>query len=298
MLFPLDLAGDIAVLRAGIDAGRSEHGVFAVAGVAFGYDNAVKANAKWDRLMDGRIFHMTDLNARQGDFAGIQDDEVHAIMKGMVEIIRSHAKYIVTVSCAEDLISEVLPQEANRGRDSEEMRNLFRSPYGYLCHMCMYGLGKFANQFRPGSKSISYVLESGDRGQKGLIRFVRYIEEAPHAEILRKSYSYGRLTTTPKDEMDGIFHAADLIAWEWGRHIERFRNGKPMRKSLSNLAGNDRVTDDRHGITLGGENRFMFRHYNERNMDRYVAVMRRIVEASSAVDVDGALAIWDASRPA
>ncbi|MCI5073516.1 hypothetical protein [Oricola sp.] len=284
------------MLRAGIDAGRSSKGVFAVAGVAFGYDNALKANRKWERLMDGRVFHMTDLNARKRDFSGISDDEVSVVMKGMVEIIRSYASYIVTVSCADDLITEPMPKEANRGRVSEEMLNLLRSPYGFMCHMCMYGLGRFASQRRSAKDSISFILESGDEGQKGLIRFMRYIEGTQEADVLRDRYSYGRLFTVQKHEMEGIFHAADFIAWEWGRHVERHSEGKAMRRSLSTLVGNNRTIKGDLGLTLEGENRFFFRHYDERNMDRYVAAMRRVIEARSTVDVDHALAQWDASR--
>src|SRR5688500_4824697 len=104
-LFPLDLAGNVVALRACIDAG-AQQGVFCVAAVAFGYDRARKANNKWSRLMKGRTFHMTDLNARQGEFEGIQNHEVHEIMVGAVEIVREYASFMVAVSCDANLVSE------------------------------------------------------------------------------------------------------------------------------------------------------------------------------------------------
>ena len=97
-LFPLDMSGDVIVLRVGIDAGKPDSGILSVAGVAFGYDRAVKANAKWARLMKGRTFHMTDLHARQGDFKDISDSEVSEIMHGVVGIIRKYSSYFVAVS--------------------------------------------------------------------------------------------------------------------------------------------------------------------------------------------------------
>jgi hypothetical protein len=108
-LFPLDLSGDVVALRASIDASRRGSGVFALGGVAFGYDRAVKANNEWNRLMNGRTFHMTDLNAREGDFRGISDPEKHRIMVGIVSILRTYASSIVAVSCDDTLILEAFP---------------------------------------------------------------------------------------------------------------------------------------------------------------------------------------------
>lgn len=293
------MAGDVVVLCASIDAGKSQKGVHAVAGVAFGYDNQAKANAKWERLMDGRVFHMTDLNARRNHFSGISDSEVVGIMKGIVDIIRCHASFIVAVSCQDDLISEPLPNKANRDRDSEEMRNIFRSSYGCLGHICMWKLGKFANQSRPDKKQISYVLEHGDIGQNGLVRFMRHIENShsPEAEVLRQKYSYNQLRTAEKGQMPGILHASDFIAWEWGRHIERVIDSKSMRKSLQCLIGTNKTFESHHGFTLVGENRFFLRHFNQQNMDRVAAHLRRFIEAESDADMIEAYASWEASRP-
>src|SRR5688500_402918 len=91
-LFPLNLSGEVVALRACIDAG-TQGGVFAVAAVAFGYDRAVKACGKWNRLMKGRTFHMTDFNSRKGEFEGIEDAEVLEIMVGAVGLIRDYSSY-------------------------------------------------------------------------------------------------------------------------------------------------------------------------------------------------------------
>ena len=82
-LFPLDLSGQILVLRACIDASGRESGVYSLASVAFGYDNAVKANREWKALLGTRTFHMKDLNSRSEEFLGIADDEVEECLKNL-----------------------------------------------------------------------------------------------------------------------------------------------------------------------------------------------------------------------
>ncbi len=169
--FPIDLSGDVVALRASIDAStQDDGGVFTVAGVALGFDRAQKANSKWEQLMRGRTFHMTDLNARKKDFREIEDGEVYLIMEGIVGILRRYPSYMVAVSCNADLVRDFLPKDSHNTRVSEEMRNAFRSPYGVMCHLCMHGLGMYIRR-AGGGRSISYILETGDEGQKGLIRY-------------------------------------------------------------------------------------------------------------------------------
>ena len=115
------------------------------------------------------------------------------------------------------------------------MRNAFRSPYGAMCHLCMYGLGSYVRRKGGGERSISYILETGDEGQKGLISFMQHIQGDANAKLMLDSYSLSGLTTTPKDGMERIFHSADFIAWEWGKHISRWKQGRPMRPSLKAL---------------------------------------------------------------
>lgn len=98
-LFPLDLSGHAVALRASIDASGRRSGVFAVAAVAYVFDRAVKANREWERLMDGRRFHMTDLIARQEDFVGMTPDQAERLVAALTSIVRKYASYVVAVSC-------------------------------------------------------------------------------------------------------------------------------------------------------------------------------------------------------
>jgi hypothetical protein len=295
-LFPLDLSGKIVALRVCMDASNAS-GVFTVAGIAFGYEQAVRANEKWKRLMKGRTFHMTDLNARKDAFCGIDNDEKSEIVKGIVKILKQHASFMVAISCDVSQISEPFPSNASSDRNSEEMRNAFRSAYGVMCHLCMSGLGGILEDKRssPG-KSLAYVLESGDAGQRGLTRFIEYILDQPSAHQLTKLYGMSRYTVSSKEEMEGIFHAADFLAWEWSRHVQRHQSGQPMRKSLSELTGTTKADSDYFGVTLSRKGKYMLRNLDNRHMERFVRYTRGVIEAVSQDEVDAAAREWEKTR--
>lgn len=284
-------------LRVCVDASRKQGGPFAIAGVAFGYDRAAKANSEWKRLMKGRTFHMTDLHARQGDFAGISDDEKRAIMVGIVRILKSYASFFGAVSCDETLVSEPYPKASSPDRDSQELRNAFRSPYGVMCHLCMSVFGVFAEERSPrGLRSISYILERGDEGQRGLMRFMEFMRDQPVASQLMDLYSLSGITTASKDEMEPVFHAADFLAWEWARHVKDQQNGNPIRRSLAELTCQQAAEADYFGMTLGREKMFLFRHLDLRHMDRFVRMLRAIIEAKTPADVTAVISDWEDTR--
>jgi hypothetical protein len=289
---------DVVALRASIDASRLGTGVFSLGGVAFGYDRAVKANAEWERLMKGRTFHMTDLNARKGDFKGISDADKQEIMVGIVSIIKRHASCMVAVSCNDSNISEAFPAATSGDRNSEEMRNAFRSAYGVMCNLCLSALGRMQEEkTSKKGKSISYIFEAGDKGQPGMLRFINFMMDLPAAERLAESYSMAWFTIATKGQMEGIFHAADFVAWEWSRHVERQLQGKVMRKSLSVLTGETAATPDYFGLTLGSRTKsYFFRHFDNRHIDRFVRSLRELIEARTPGEVDSAEAQWAATR--
>lgn len=294
-LFPLDLSGEVVALRACIDAGTSKAGTLSVAGVAFGYGRAVKANAEWNRLLKGRTFHMTDLHNRKEDFEGIDDEEVEKIMRGVVAIIRKHASHVVAVSCDLNLLTEKFSKISNDdyGRFLERA---FRSPYTVMLHLCMWGMGRFANNHSKGRREISYVLESGDEGQLAFINYVQWLMTQPmHGDQLNH-YSLSRLTTAPKDQIEGVFHSADFVAWEWARQVERQKQTLPMRKSFSIVTEQGRSNPDYFGLTLSDRQKNFFRHYDERHANRWVRFAREGLGAKTSSQFEEAVSHWERTR--
>jgi hypothetical protein len=290
-LFPLDLSGDVVALRACVDAGTQD-GVFSVAAVAFGYDRAVRANGEWERLLKGRTFHMTDLHSRKGEFKDIQDDEVHTIMVGTVRIIRQYASYVVAVSCDASQVADGLPVVSEKHPDMENLLAALRSPYGFMCHIAMTGLGMRANNNGPG-RQISYVFERGDDGQKGLRRYLEYLGDEPHHLMLLDGYSFSRLTVADKDKIEGVFHASDLLAWEWARHVDRHKNGKPIRRSLAELAGRASAHPDVYGMSLINGRTFFCRHFS---YERLAALAEYFRESLAATTVEEQNAVFNRYR--
>ncbi|PBC02519.1 hypothetical protein [Mesorhizobium sp. WSM3860] len=300
-LFPLDLSGEVVALRASIDAGRSGSGVYAVAGVAFTYGRAKRANKHWQRLMDGRTFHMTDLNAREGDFAGISDTDKDRIMRGIVEIIRNNASHIVCTSYDDVLIAEKFPKDSNNVKAADKfLYKAFKKQYGPMIHMCMWALGDFANGGTDTGNHISYVLEAGDDGQGGFIEYIHNLlkrsKSHPVYKYVLEQYSLSRLVATPKEEMEGIFHAADFVAWEWARHIEDRRKKLPVRKSFEALTNKIPAAEDYYGFTLGDRSKLFCRHYAEKHANRLVKFLRETAEAKSEADLQAANAHWAETR--
>lgn len=300
-LFPLNRSGEVVALRACIDACRLDSGVLSVAGVSFGYDRAVKANADWERLLDGRTFHMTDLNARRGEFADIGKEDADAIMRGVVGIVRANASSVACVSYDVRLINEAFPKlEKSRPSADEHLYSAFRTPYGPLLHMCMWALGGMARRRdSAGKRAIAYTLEAGDDGQAGFRRFIEKLMDEEEKSVIYQhfldQYSLASLNITPKKNIEAVFHSADLIAWEWARHAVRHGQGRPMRGSLSALTEPDDVSPDYFGLTLRS-GRMFYRHYDQRHANRLVKFLRQTAEAATFTEANAAMSEWEATR--
>ncbi len=249
--------------------------------------------------MKGRTFHMTDLHNRKGDFEGIDDDEVSKIMVGTVRIIRRYASFAMAVACDGQLVADSLPTVAAKSPDMENVVAAFRSTYGFMCHFVMTALGTRANNGRSNAvRQISYVFERGDEGQGGLKRYLEYLGDEPHHRLLLDGYSYGRMTISDRDQIEGIFHAADLVAWEWARHVGRHKAGEPMRKSLSTLVGNFPAASDKFGITLSDGNRFFMRYFAPERISAVTAYFKDSLAATTIDEVGEALSRYREVCPA
>jgi hypothetical protein len=297
-LFPLNLQGEVVALRGCIDASVRNNGVFSVAAVAYGFDRAVKANREWERLLDGRTLHMTDLHARQGDFAGLSKEDVTQIHHGVVRIVRENASYVMATSCDKNLLDGRMPDAAGLTIDSQELLHAFRSVYGLMCHLSMTAIGSRANEIKPGSnRQISYVFEEGDNGQAGFIRFIDFLQGNPGREIFLNGYSLNRYTVSSKENMEGIFHSADLVAWEWAKTVEGRKAGRKNRKSLEHLSNKVLVDDATYdGISLSNGKNVFFRHFGVDQINRAVDFWRSTIAATTIQEVNDAFSLWRKGR--
>lgn len=254
--------------------------------------------------MDGRTFHMTDLHNRKNDFDGISGDDTDRIMRGIVDIINRYASYLTCTSYDGDLISEKFPKASNDVKLSDEfLHKAFRTKYGPMTHMCMWAMGRFATgdgKRRRAGNNISYVLEAGDEGQGGFVSYINFLINNSHAQPVYKHvldyYSVSQLTISPKDSLEGIFHAADFVAWEWARHVDRQRRSLPIRKSLQALCEQSQVSEDYYGMNFGNQSKVFFRHYAEKHANRLVKFLRETAESTKEADLVAANAHWAETR--
>ena len=288
-LFPLDLSGQIVMLRASIDASGRKSGVYSLAAVAFGYDRAVKANRQWQELLNGRTFHMKDLNARANEFAGITDKEKDRIMRGTIGIIRENASFFATASCDRDLLAKFLPTVSNKNPDHRKLLEAHRSIYGVMCHIGIFSMAKLAGVTSGGRPQISYIFEAGDDGQRGLISFLNFLENTPGRESILAGYGIRSKTVAQKGEMEGVFHSADLLAWEWAKHIDRSRAGQPMRASLRALIGPDAEFNmDVNSPAIRDRKKFNLAHFADDKMTTVLKSFRASLVASTPEEYERA----------
>ena len=120
--------GTVAMLKAYFDASsRTESGVFCVAGVAFGVDRAKKVERQLKKVFGQRRCHMTDLHARRGDFAGIDDSEADRLCRGAVGAIKGLATAVAVVSCDIEEVARLTPTDYSD--DAEPLADTMRSAY-------------------------------------------------------------------------------------------------------------------------------------------------------------------------
>jgi hypothetical protein len=215
--------GQAALLVAYFDASKRDGGTFCVAGFAFGSDRAKKATADWKRLWGDTQCHMTDLSASppQGDFKGWTNDQAKERIESAIPIITRTASFGVAVSCDVTELSRVAPTTADP--ESRVILGGFRLPYAFCCHAAMSALAKLAT-----NADIAYFFETGDDYQGESQAFMGWINS--HPRVAKRLY--GLRSHTPLGKADArLFETADILAWEWAKHVERDSRGHPLDKN-------------------------------------------------------------------
>ncbi|MDP2331172.1 MAG: hypothetical protein Q8M19_10825 [Reyranella sp.] len=226
------LDGMAAVLIAHVDASKRPSGVFSVGLVAFGADRAKKATRGWDRLWGKTSCHMTDWHARRGPFTDWSADKSHGRLVESLGIVNRYASYAVAVSCDAADVEKLAPKGADA--NSKVFHDGLARSYALCCHMAMYSLARLAPGARQNPPRIAYFFESGDAHQGESQRFISEVVSGPMGAALYGCRSHSKLAKTDSR----LFEIADIVAWEWAKHIDRIGEGKTqMRGSLKALLG-------------------------------------------------------------
>jgi hypothetical protein len=241
------------MLSAYIDAGAQGR-ILTVAAVAFGPDRLKKAQKHWRKLWGDTVCHMTDLHSRRGAFKDWDTERVTAYFEQSIAIIDSCASYCVVKSCDMDEYASLAPTEAADHR--KNWLDGFRNPYPWCMHMTTYAVGTFAND----GDGVHYFIEAGDKDQ-GQAR--KYLEMQIGIPAKNPAHRIRSCTLVTKTDAP-LLAAADILAWEWCRHVRREKDDKIVRYSLAKLLRQDKESiQGRLGSLASGR---MAIHYSGENL--------------------------------
>ncbi len=267
------------MLRSYLDASQRDSGIYCVAAVAFGLDRAKKANREWSAIFGDRPFHMTDLHARRRAFSGISDQEAGDFCKAAVSIVKKYASLIACISCDSHEVARLIPDTSKN--QPEMLRLISTSTYTCCLHWAMSATGRL---LRDSPQKIQFWFETGDQHQGDARQWLSTINQ-PYWEEIRQLYCYSTDAFVSKADAP-LFGAADLVAWEWGKHIDRIRERKAIRPSLTALMNGPCIYD---GQPYCQSDTRLALHYTGQSLENYFNKMGRLIRATSFQEVADAV---------
>ena len=282
-MFLPDGSGPAMALMAYFDGSKREGGILTVAGFAYGMDNAKKASAEWNDLLDGKVFHMTDLHGLRGEFSNMTSQQSGELLVKAVEIINKYRSFTVAVSCRIPELVRSLPSVSSGDMVSVELLNGFKNPYAFCCHVAMYILGGMVRQ-TSGSNSVNYVFELGDDGQPAAKRYAQYLLGQPES-LLSQNYCLSSLQHVGKDSPHVLAQTSDYLAWEWCKHIERRSEGKPIRPPLEATLVDKEEHQIKYGFTMRSP-KCVMTHFEGEKLSEILSFYKDLLGADHADESD------------
>ena len=218
--------GIYAMISAFLDASRKGRAL-TVAITAFRGGKAQKATKEWVGLWGATICHMTDLDAQEGDFKG-WGRQAWDYLKESVQIADRNAAYAVAASIDLDEFERLGPKEVSKER--RVFMDAYRKPYAFCSHCAMFTLGEVMRQERSNQR-VHYWIEKGDDYQGQMLQFVDLVSKDKHLSSLYSIQSHRAVEK--KDAR--LLESADILAWEWNKHVLRKEDDHHVRKSMRAL---------------------------------------------------------------
>jgi hypothetical protein len=219
-----DRPGVVVFLRAYFDESERPEGTFTVSGYAFQSDQAKRFDRSWRKMLDPyKIFRTADLNSRKGIYEGIASSKRDAMIREAVRIVNQRFSVGVAISCSVKQFARLRPKSLRFHRD----------PYPFLCHFCVAKMSALlgANNI---AGNVAYFFEAGHKCQGDANRLMELVHANPH---FKSRFHYKSHTFLDKEDATPL-QAADLLAWEWGKYVQK-SPAQPIRKSLESLIEHD-----------------------------------------------------------
>jgi len=281
--FPTDRSGFAVALRAFVDA-SAQGDIFCVAGIAFGFGRARKAQSRWRQLFSPRVIHMTDLHSRRGEFEGITPDEGGQILKDCVSIVNKHMQFFAISSCRISEMKENLQVPETGDPIMDAISKGVSSPYAWCVHTVMHHLGHLSHLHSGSRSGISYVIEAGDLGQGKVKEYIRFVEDHPYPAF-RAMYGFDGASFVEKQGKEVLLQASDILCWEWAKHLLRKDQGKGVRPPLNAIFGGLEETSQKYGLTGASQKpgRGIASHYEG---DKWAESLRDLCNEYSSPDTN------------
>jgi hypothetical protein len=203
--------------------------ILTLAGYVAKVEQWVEFSREWDELLKQENlthFHMSKFEARQGEFAGWDNERRLRVQQRLIGIIKRRVNF--GIFCAVNLV-DYEETMTEWGRDA------FGSPYSFCVKLCLAFVSLISQKYNR-TEPIAYFIEHGAGYNHEISESVR----ATFANgTMRNLLRLGSLTFIDKKAALPI-QAADLLAYEvWKDASNRFVTNedkkRPERKSFRSL---------------------------------------------------------------
>jgi hypothetical protein len=176
-------------------------------------------------------FHMTDCNAREGEFRGKSDAQCDACAREAIRILIKYAVRGVIFSVKKSDFQKIITP-----------RGFLPNPFTLGAWFTLLDIRNWADQCDPIAR-ISYVFEAGDDHQKDANALFLSIAEDPNRTA---AYRYRNHAFLPKLKSLPT-QAADILAWHGAKHTHRREKGNyRLRGDFDAIVSSLHVTDGYH----------------------------------------------------
>jgi hypothetical protein len=209
------------VIEAYFDESERNDGTFCVAAYCYFPAKARKMEKKWRQIMEGRTFHASDMNCKEGEFKSLDKESSDRMYRSLIDSILKYAELGIVASVNPREVAAKWPEHDG-----------FRTPYGLCCYFVVARISSYLDS--KGIKSpVSFIFEAGHKHQSETERLMSEITMSES----RKAY-FHYLSHCFASKTETLLQTADLLAWEWGKEMSESRGRASLNALL--LKGADR----------------------------------------------------------
>lgn len=176
-------------------------------------------------------FHMTDCNARQGEYRHMEDNERDACARTAIGLILEYATKGVIFSVRKSDFAAIIGPNG-----------FMPNPFILGAWYALFDTRYYADTNDPEAR-ISYVFESGDEHQRDAENLLTGLSEEP--DRAAGFYYNGHAFQSKRSSLPT--QAADILAWHGAKHADRKdRQHHRLRGDFNEILSRLLVTDGRH----------------------------------------------------